>query len=121
MGAHSQPATSRCPAPLRPLRRCGGRVTGTCSTTSATRRRSTRRTLGWTYRVVVRYKKEVLRLLSEVAFGTGALAVIGGTVVIVIFMTFFTGPRGRPAGLQLAQPARRRGLHRLHLGLLQHP
>ena len=38
-----------------------------------------------------RYKKEVLRLLSEVAFGTGALAVIGGTVVIVCFMTFFTG------------------------------
>ena len=37
------------------------------------------------------YKKEVLRLLSEVAFGTGALAVIGGTVVIVCFMTFFTG------------------------------
>lgn len=37
------------------------------------------------------YRKEVLRLLSEVAFGTGALAVIGGTVVIVCFMTFFTG------------------------------
>jgi phospholipid/cholesterol/gamma-HCH transport system permease protein len=33
----------------------------------------------------------VLRLLSEVAFGSGALAVIGGTVVIVVFMTFFTG------------------------------
>ena len=49
------------------------------------------RTLGWTYRVLVRYKKEVIRLLSEVAFGTGALAVIGGTVVIVVFMTFFTG------------------------------
>jgi phospholipid/cholesterol/gamma-HCH transport system permease protein len=49
------------------------------------------RTLGWTGRSVRRYKKECLRLLSEVAFGTGALAVIGGTVVIVIFMTFFTG------------------------------
>lgn len=31
------------------------------------------RTLGWTYRVLVHYKKEVLRLLSEVAFGTCAL------------------------------------------------
>ncbi len=49
------------------------------------------RTLGWTYRVLQHYKKEVIRLLSEVAFGTGALAVIGGTVVIVVFMTFFTG------------------------------
>src|SRR5436309_9904409 len=49
------------------------------------------RTLAWSYRVLVHYKKEVIRLLTEVAFGTGALAVIGGTVVIVVFMTFFTG------------------------------
>ncbi len=42
-------------------------------------------------RAIARYRKEVLRLLSEVAFGSGALAVIGGTVVIVVFMTFFTG------------------------------
>jgi phospholipid/cholesterol/gamma-HCH transport system permease protein len=49
------------------------------------------RTFGWSIRTVRRYKKECVRLLSEVAFGTGALAVIGGTVVIVIFMTFFTG------------------------------
>jgi phospholipid/cholesterol/gamma-HCH transport system permease protein len=41
--------------------------------------------------VLRRYRKETVRLLSEVAFGTGALAVIGGTVVIVVFMTFFTG------------------------------
>jgi phospholipid/cholesterol/gamma-HCH transport system permease protein len=47
--------------------------------------------LGWLYRAVRRYKTETIRLLSEVAFGTGALAVIGGTVVIVVFMTFFTG------------------------------
>jgi phospholipid/cholesterol/gamma-HCH transport system permease protein len=42
-------------------------------------------------RAVARYRKEVIRLLAEVAFGSGALAVIGGTVVIVVFMTFFTG------------------------------
>src|SRR3954469_10689152 len=42
-------------------------------------------------RVLGRYRKEVARLLAEVAFGSGALAVIGGTVVIVVFMTFFTG------------------------------
>src|SRR3954469_19765746 len=49
------------------------------------------RTLTWSPRTLRRYKKECIRLLSEVALGTGALAVIGGTVVIVIFMTFFTG------------------------------
>src|SRR3954451_2813498 len=49
------------------------------------------RTITWSGRTLRRYKKECVRLLSEVAFGTGALAVIGGTVVIVIFMTFFTG------------------------------
>ena len=42
-------------------------------------------------RTMLSYRKELLRLLSEVAFGTGALAVIGGTVVIVSFLTFFTG------------------------------
>jgi phospholipid/cholesterol/gamma-HCH transport system permease protein len=46
---------------------------------------------GGSPRVVTRYRKEVMRLLAEVAFGSGALAVIGGTVVIVVFMTFFTG------------------------------
>lgn len=49
------------------------------------------RTILWVGRTTRRYKKECVRLLSEVAFGTGALAVIGGTVVIVVFMTFFTG------------------------------
>src|SRR4051794_14594826 len=49
------------------------------------------KTIRWSGRTVRRYKKECVRLLSEVAFGTGALAVIGGTVAIVIFMTFFTG------------------------------
>ncbi len=49
------------------------------------------RALGWSWRVVLRYKAEVARLLAEVSLGTGGLAVIGGTVVIVAFMTFFTG------------------------------
>jgi phospholipid/cholesterol/gamma-HCH transport system permease protein len=47
--------------------------------------------LAWTGRTLRRYKKEVLRLLSEVSFGTGALSVIGGTVGVITFMTFFTG------------------------------
>jgi len=49
------------------------------------------RSVGWTYRVILRYKKEVLRLLAEVTLGTGALAVVGGTVGVIAFMTFFTG------------------------------
>ena len=49
------------------------------------------RALAWTPRTVRRYKKEVLRLLSEVVFGTGALAVIGGTVGVIAVMSFFTG------------------------------
>ena len=32
-----------------------------------------------------------MRLLAEVTFGTGALAVIGGTVVVIAFLSFFTG------------------------------
>ncbi|MCD2189483.1 MlaE family ABC transporter permease [Actinomycetospora soli] len=49
------------------------------------------KTIGWIPRTLSRYKREVLRLLTEVAFGSGALAVIGGTVVIVATLTFFTG------------------------------
>jgi phospholipid/cholesterol/gamma-HCH transport system permease protein len=47
--------------------------------------------LAWTPRTLRRYKKEVLRLLAEVTFGSGALAVIGGTVGVIAFLSFFTG------------------------------
>ncbi len=40
---------------------------------------------------VARYPREVLRILAEVTLGSGALAVIGGTVGVIIGMTFFTG------------------------------
>ncbi len=49
------------------------------------------RSLAWTGRTVRRYKKEVLRLLAEVSFGRGALAVVGGTVGVIAFLSFFTG------------------------------
>jgi phospholipid/cholesterol/gamma-HCH transport system permease protein len=39
----------------------------------------------------VRYKKETIRLVAEISMGSGALAVIGGTVVIVGFLTLFAG------------------------------
>ena len=37
------------------------------------------------------YKLELLRLIAQMGLGTGALAVIGGTVVIVGFLTVTTG------------------------------
>ena len=49
------------------------------------------RALAWGPRAVVRYKREVLRLLAEVTLGSGALAVIGGTVGVITAMAFFTG------------------------------
>src|SRR3954463_1063501 len=49
------------------------------------------RSLAWTGRTVRRYKKEILRLLAEVSFGRGALAVVGGTVGVIAFLSFFTG------------------------------
>jgi phospholipid/cholesterol/gamma-HCH transport system permease protein len=47
--------------------------------------------LAWTPRSIRRYKKEILRLLAEVTLGSGALAVIGGTVGVITMMAFFTG------------------------------
>ena len=49
------------------------------------------RSLFWSYRTILRYKKEVVRLLAEVSLGTGALALVGGTVGVIAFLTFFTG------------------------------
>ena len=42
-------------------------------------------------RALRQYKKETLRLIAEISMGTGALAMIGGTVVVVGFLTLFTG------------------------------
>lgn len=47
--------------------------------------------VGWMPRAVKRYKKEILRLLAEVTLGSGALAVIGGTVGVITMLAFFTG------------------------------
>ncbi|VXC17801.1 MlaE family ABC transporter permease [Nocardioides sp. AX2bis] len=49
------------------------------------------RALAATPRSVKRYPKEILRILAEVTLGSGALAVIGGTVGVIAAMTFFTG------------------------------
>lgn len=40
---------------------------------------------------VRRYPKEILRLVAEVSLGSGGLALIGGTVAVVVFMTAAIG------------------------------
>jgi phospholipid/cholesterol/gamma-HCH transport system permease protein len=49
------------------------------------------KTIAWIPRALRRYVKEILRLLAEVSFGSGALAVIGGTIGVMVGMTIFTG------------------------------
>lgn len=40
---------------------------------------------------VVRYRKEIIRLIAEISMGAGTLAMIGGTVAIVGFLTLAAG------------------------------
>ncbi|GAA1887573.1 MlaE family ABC transporter permease [Lapillicoccus jejuensis] len=49
------------------------------------------RAVGLTPVALRRYPKEVVRLLAEVSFGSGALAVIGGTIGVMVAMSLFTG------------------------------
>jgi len=55
------------------------------------------RAIAWAPRTLVHYRKELLRLLAEVTFGSGALAVIGGTVGVILLMS---GAVGVVVGLQ---------------------
>lgn len=41
--------------------------------------------------VVTKYRKEIIRLIAEVSLGSGALALIGGTVLVVGFLTTASG------------------------------
>ncbi len=47
--------------------------------------------LGEIPQTFIRYRAEMLRVIAAMSMGTGALAVIGGTVVIVGFLTLSTG------------------------------
>jgi len=49
------------------------------------------RALGGTPHAFVHYRKEIIRLIAEISMGAGTLAMIGGTVVIVGFLTLSTG------------------------------
>ena len=49
------------------------------------------KTLGASGTALARYRSEVVRLIAQMSLGTGALAIIGGTVVIVAFLTLAAG------------------------------
>jgi phospholipid/cholesterol/gamma-HCH transport system permease protein len=50
-----------------------------------------RRALAGIPHAAVHYRKEVIRLIAEISMGAGTLAMIGGTLVIVGFLTIATG------------------------------
>jgi phospholipid/cholesterol/gamma-HCH transport system permease protein len=47
-----------------------------------------------------RYKKEILRLIAEMGMGAGALALVGGSAVIVGSITFFAGAVAAAQGFE---------------------
>jgi phospholipid/cholesterol/gamma-HCH transport system permease protein len=49
------------------------------------------RALGLLWDAIVRYKGETLRLIANMSLGVGALAIIGGTVVVVTTLVMSTG------------------------------
>jgi phospholipid/cholesterol/gamma-HCH transport system permease protein len=49
------------------------------------------RALAWIPRTLTKYMRETMRLLAEVSFGSGALAVIGGTIGVMLGLTLFVG------------------------------
>src|SRR5260370_42186905 len=49
------------------------------------------RTLGSIPDALIHYRTEVYRLIATIGLGSGALAIVGGTVAIVGFLTMTTG------------------------------
>ncbi len=45
----------------------------------------------WVPRAIRRYPREIVKILAEVAFGTGALTLIAGSVGVIAFLAFFAG------------------------------
>jgi phospholipid/cholesterol/gamma-HCH transport system permease protein len=86
----AQVLRSRFPRAVANLRRVGGAATGSLEEAGK---------LGWFALTgardipfaVARYRTEVLRLIAEVGMGSGALAVVGGTAVIVGLVTASSG------------------------------
>ncbi|MET4433367.1 ABC transporter permease [Mycolicibacterium sp. 624] len=79
------------PSTLFPkVRRLGARVTDAC-THLGLQTEFHGKTITSTTEVLRRYRGELVRLIAQMSLGTGALAVIGGTVVIVGFLTLSAG------------------------------
>jgi phospholipid/cholesterol/gamma-HCH transport system permease protein len=49
------------------------------------------RAIGGTPHAAVHFRREIVRLIAEISMGAGVLAMIGGTLVIVGFLTLATG------------------------------
>ena len=49
------------------------------------------RAIAGTPHAAIHFRKEIIRLIAEISMGAGALAMIGGTLVIVGFLTLATG------------------------------
>ncbi|KQY58521.1 ABC transporter permease [Aeromicrobium sp. Root495] len=56
-----------------------------------------RQSVAWTPRTLARYRREVRSVLADLAFGQGALAVVGGTVGVMIALSYAVGAQ---VGLQ---------------------
>jgi phospholipid/cholesterol/gamma-HCH transport system permease protein len=58
------------------------------------------RVVGNIPRALTKHPREVIRLIAELGTGTGALAMIGGSVVIVASITFFAGAVAAAQGFE---------------------
>ena len=45
----------------------------------------------WVPRTIQRYPREIVKILAEVTFGTGALTLIAGSAGVIAFLAFFAG------------------------------
>ncbi len=75
--------------------------------------------LGGIPHAVVHFRKEIIRLIAEISMGAGTLAMIGGTVVIVGFLTLAAGGTLAVQGYSLAGQYRYRGADRVPGGVHQ--
>lgn len=50
-----------------------------------------RQSIAWAPRTFTRYRREVMSVLSDIAFGSGGLAVVGGTVGVMFALSFAVG------------------------------
>jgi phospholipid/cholesterol/gamma-HCH transport system permease protein len=50
--------------------------------------------VAWSPLAVRRYKREQVRLIAEVGMSNGTLAIVGGSAIITLFITFFAGVTG---------------------------